>query len=589
MLFLNLTYNHLHRAMIVVCMALLLAGCPSLLHQDVSDDGSAPSSYYLEKANQTGGSAQVDYQILAARALLREGDIARSEQIVNSLPQDLTNNQLKEGFLLTGEIQVAKRNPKLAQLALSKLTVGSLSASQQARYYQIQIQSADRQDPLTKLRSFVALEQLVGGKTHQDVINASWDYLVSLPASTINGLAINSNEETLRGWLDLYAVYMINRNNLARLQGAIKQWQAQYPQNPYSVTLPARLAGIVGFEPIKVTNVALLLPLDGQAQVFSKAIEAGFRAGMNESNAYGVHLDVYDTTRQSVPLLMQQLEASGVHVIVGPLLKSEVNQAMNTQINLPVLTLNKPDSIRNIANMCYFALAPEDEAREAAAFISNNRHKLPLIIAPRNELGQRVARAFDGQWARQNGSGALVQYFDSVQDLKESMNHRTGIRLTGSPVVSGHIMPEGRVDAVYIFGNPEELNLIKAMIDMEIGNRVTSSSIYASSRSHFAGTGPDFRLEMDGIRFSDIPLLAGANGGVYQTAMRELGGDYSLVRLYAFGMDAWKLANSLAEMRQLPNYQVRGYTGTLTANNSCVINRKLSWLEYRQGSIAVVR
>ena len=62
-------------------------------------------------------------------------------------------------------------------------------------------------------------------------------------------------------------------------------------------------------------------------------------------------------------------------------------------------------------------------------------------------------------------------------------------------------------------------------------------------------------------------------------------GDYSLVRLYAMGMDAWTLAHHFSEMRQIQSFQVAGETGTLSATPDCVINRTLSWLKYQRGQL----
>ena len=109
--------------------------------------------------------------------------------------------------------------------------------------------------------------------------------------------------------------------------------------------------------------------------------------------------------------------------------------------------------------------------------------------------------------------------------------------------------------------------------------------MYASSRSAQAGAGPDFRLEMEGLQFSDIPLLSGNNPALMQQAASKFNNDYSLVRLYAMGVDAWQLASHFSEMRQLPGYQLQGNTGQLTTDENCVINRKLSWNQYRQGQI----
>ena len=142
----------------------------------------------------------------------------------------------------------------------------------------------------------------------------------------------------------------------------------------------------------------------------------------------------------------------------------------------------------------------------------------------------------------------------------------------------------GNVDSVYIVSTQDELQLIKPMIAMRTGSR-SSASLYASSRSYQAGAGPDFRLEMEGLQFSDIPLLSGRNPALMQRAAQSFNNDYSLVRLYAMGIDAWTLANSFNQVRQTPGFTIDGNTGKLSANQDCVINRTLSWSQYRQGEI----
>jgi outer membrane PBP1 activator LpoA protein len=145
----------------------------------------------------------------------------------------------------------------------------------------------------------------------------------------------------------------------------------------------------------------------------------------------------------------------------------------------------------------------------------------------------------------------------------------------------------GNVDSVYIVATQDELTLIKPMIDLAVSGR-NKPAVYASSRSYQAGAGPDYRLEMEGVQFSDIPLLAGNNPALMQQAASQFKNDYSLVRLYAMGIDAWDLANHFSQMRQIPGFQVSGTTGQLSANENCVIHRKLPWLQYRQGALVPV-
>lgn len=79
--------------------------------------------------------------------------------------------------------------------------------------------------------------------------------------------------------------------------------------------------------------------------------------------------------------------------------------------------------------------------------------------------------------------------------------------------------------------------------------------------------------------------MAGANPALMQQTAAKYANDYSLVRLYAMGIDAWTLSNHFAEMRQIPGFKVSGTTGELTASENCVVNRKLPWLIYRQGMV----
>ncbi len=225
---------------------------------------------------------------------------------------------------------------------------------------------------------------------------------------------------------------------------------------------------------------------------------------------------------------------------------------------------------------------------------------------PRGAFGDRVAKAFNQEWQKQGGQTVLRQDIGSAGELRQMVNSG-GIRMTGTPMssapapqsvtIAGLTIPAppsdvpaatgGSVDAVYIVATQSQLTLIKPMIDMATSSR-GKPAMYASSRSYQAGAGPDFRLEMEGLQFSDIPLLAGSNPQLLQQASARFRNDYSLVRLYAMGMDAWTLANHFAEMRQLPGFQVSGTTGTLSASPNCVINRKLPWLQYRQGTVVPV-
>ncbi|EJG0755104.1 penicillin-binding protein activator [Cronobacter sakazakii] len=318
-------------------------------------------------------------------------------------------------------------------------------------------------------------------------------------------------------------------------------------------------------------------------------------------------IKVYDTSSQSITQILAQAQQDGASLVVGPLLKESVDGVLKSGTPLNVLALNQPETVQNRPNVCYFALSPEDEAADAAAHIWQEGKRAPLLLVPYSALGDRVTKAFADRWAQLGGGTVLQQKFGSVNELKMNINGGTGIALTGSPVaaslpqqqpvtIGGLSIPapptdaqitagtSGNVDAVYILATPSEIALIKPMIAMRAGSH-SGATLYASSRSAQGGSGPDFRLEMEGLEFSDIPMLTGSNPALMQQALAAVNNDYSLARLYAMGVDAWSLANHFSQMRQVPGFQLSGNTGALSATQDCVINRKLTWLKYQQGQL----
>ncbi|CAK6460308.1 penicillin-binding protein activator [Klebsiella variicola] len=309
-------------------------------------------------------------------------------------------------------------------------------------------------------------------------------------------------------------------------------------------------------------------------------------------------LKIYDTTSQPISQLLAQAQQDGATLVVGPLLKENVDDVIKSNTPLNVLALNQPEKVESRANLCYFALSPEDEARDAARHIHQQGKQTPLLLVPRGALGDRVVSAFADEWLKLGGASVLQQRFGSTAELRAGVNGGGGIALIGTPVStlpsaqnsslgSADEMPVssgGSVDAAYILATPEQIAYIKPMIAMRNGSQ-NNVTLYASSRSAQGTAGPDFRLEMEGLQYSEIPMLAGSNPALMQQALSAVRNDYSLARLYAMGADAWSLANHFTQMRQTPGFELNGNTGDLTATQDCVINRKLSWLKYQQGKI----
>lgn len=662
------------RCLPVVLAALLFAGCgtqaPDQSTAHMQGEAQANSAYYLQQMQQSSDDTKTNWQLLAIRALIQEGKRQQATELYQQLPEKLNDAQRRERSLLDVELILANKNYQGAAAQLASLDTSDFSDAQKARYYQAQIDASQGRPSLELLRALIAQEPLLKPADKQKNIDATWQALSAMTPEQANALVINADENVLRGWLDLQRMWFDNRSDPAMLKAGIQDWQTRYPQNPGAKLLPTQLVNVQNFKPASADKIALLLPLNGQAAVFGRAIQQGFEAAKNSgvspvnapqtpvaaqpaaetaqqpigpdgvaspsaanvndltqdaaapaavpqpaetqtaTNAPanpGAEIKIYDTSSQPLNQVLNQVQQDGASIVVGPLLKPNVEELVRSNTPLNVLAMNEPENVQNRANICYFALSPEDEARDAADHIWQQGQRNPLLLVPRSALGDRVTRAFAEQWQHLGGAAVLQQKFGSVSELKMGINSGSGIALTGSPVASslpsqqattigGLTIPapptdaqitagtSGNVDAVYIVASQDEIALIKPMIAMRTGSH-NGATLYASSRSAQGNTGPDFRLEMEGLQFSEIPMLAGDNPGLQQQALAAVNNDYSLARLYAMGVDAWSLANHFSQMRQVQGFQLNGNTGTLTADGDCVINRKLTWLKYQQGQV----
>ena len=582
------------RCLPVVLAALIFAGCgthtPDQSTAYMQGTAQADSAFYLQQMQQSSDDTRINWQLLAIRALVKEGKTGQAVELFNQLPQELNDSQRREKTLLAAEIKLAQKDFAGAQNLLAKITPADLEQNQQARYWQAKIDASQGRPSIDLLRALIAQEPLLGAKEKQQNIDATWQALSSMTQEQANTLVINADENILQGWLDLQRIWFDNRNDPDMMKAGIADWQKRYPNNPGAKMLPTQLVNVKAFKPASTNKIALLLPLNGQAAVFGRTIQQGFEAAKNIGT-------------QPVAAQVQQ---DGASIVVGPLLKNNVEELLKSNTPLNVLALNQPENIENRVNICYFALSPEDEARDAARHIRDQGKQAPLVLIPRSSLGDRVANAFAQEWQKLGGGTVLQQKFGSTSELRAGVNGGSGIALTGSPITprattdSGMTTNNptlqttptddqftnngGRVDAVYIVATPGEIAFIKPMIAMRNGSH-SGATLYASSRSAQGTAGPDFRLEMEGLQYSEIPMLAGGNLPLMQQALSAVNNDYSLARMYAMGVDAWSLANHFSQMRQVQGFEINGNTGSLTANPDCVINRKLSWLQYQQGQV----
>ncbi len=195
------------RCLPVVLAALIFAGCgthtPDQSTAYMQGTAQADSAFYLQQMQQSSDDTRINWQLLAIRALVKEGKTGQAVELFNQLPQELNDSQRREKTLLAVEIKLAQKDFAGAQNLLAKITPADLEQNQQARYWQAKIDASQGRPSIDLLRALIAQEPLLGAKEKQQNIDATWQALSSMTQEQANTLVINADENILQGWLDL--------------------------------------------------------------------------------------------------------------------------------------------------------------------------------------------------------------------------------------------------------------------------------------------------------------------------------------------------------------------------------------------------
>lgn len=553
-------------------LALLVSACTSTnpVTESIKSEAYARSEFYVNKISQTTNKEdQQSYRLLAVRKLLDENKLEEAKNLFAEIRPELNETQKIEYNLISAQLASLQGNNPVATQQLKLVPFAQLSRPQAIRYYQTFAKIAEnKNDVIEAVRmKTLAGNYLADPKARQENNDQIWALLRGANRGMLEKTNVEAGEVGLAGWLSLINTYNQNITQPLQLQQAINEWKRQYPSHSAAIIMPSDLQNVATFQQTVNQNIALLLPLSGNGKVLGEMVKKGFDDAKGDDST---PIQLFDTDSNTADSLISQAKQQGAQAVVGPLIKERIEQAMLSPdangINL--LALNVPNNVRSAKQVCYYGLSPESEARSAANKLFSDRISQAIVAAPQGDYGQRAADAFAQRWLELTRTDADVRYYNSPLDALVAIQNAGG-------------STQGK--ALYILGTAEQVAELKQGIDnSELAGKFP---IYTSSRSNSPNNGPDFRLTMEGVKFSEIPLLANPTSEYYKRAEQLAGGDFSMMRLYAMGSDAWVLSSKFNELRQIPGYSISGLTGKLSAGKNCVIERGMTWLEYRNGEI----
>lgn len=342
-------------------------------------------------------------------------------------------------------------------------------------------------------------------------------------------------------------------------------------------TLPAEAPAA---PPAGETTPSIALVLPNQRTVFAQAAEAvrlGFFAAHEAARStLPIQVIEVDDDAAQLQAAIGGAHERGARVVVGPLLRSEVNAVFDGgYAAVPLVALNYPDRGEGAPpTMIALGLSAEAEAQYVvrvalAEFVGVRRSPSAaprfVVLAGPGPLERRIAQAYVSTL---RAGGEVPTVVDIAVDGGDGL---------------AKLLDANRHEAVFLALDARAAALLRARIPRPIP--VFGTSLLNPGAGAASPEATALAHDLDGVRFVDMPWLvrgeaATAGGPLPATPLPA-----ELARLYALGVDAYQVAQrwGAGETR----FTIEGMTGRLAVDRAAGprVERTPATALYRNGAV----
>ena len=306
--------------------------------------------------------------------------------------------------------------------------------------------------------------------------------------------------------------------------------------------------------------IVLVLPLASETfRRAAEAVRAGFLAAADAARATPIVIEHGDG---DVMTAFAKAKSAGAEVIVGPLVRDDMKALAASDAELPpTIALNQLDEGTSLPRNVYIlTITIDGEARQLARVARDEGAATVAVIASDTPRQQRFASAFNAEWILAGGDAPVMFRFDPSPDVLRLLKRELG---------------KGPFDVALLAVDASDAARAKPYIG--------SIPSYTSSEVNERQS-PDVLRDLDNVRFVEIPWLANAEGTAFATQKRPEYPNPALERLYALGIDAFRVAQAFSAGRPA-RLEFDGATGHLSLEPTRQFAREGRLMQFRGGRV----
>ncbi len=534
---------------------------------------------YLAKARNGDSEEQKELKIKAAGRLIYDRQIQDGVKVLKQL--SVNNSSLADKkHLLMAKANLMVNNPHRASFYLSRIQKKSqLSPFYQTLYRKLLIDGYEQRgrgleavQERIKLGNYLSnAEEKIANDKH------IWNDLIHMPREELQTLSIEVGDPILQGWVTLAAI-----SQQPYFMRGLNKWKIDFPHheanrllNPLPNTSFSQSA----------RNVALLLPMTGSLSRPGHAIRDGFVDAKSQQQR-PVAFRVYNVAKGSVLEQYEQAIQDGADMVIGPLSKEQVDVIASQYHPVPTLLLNYSTSTVS-SNAWEFGLSPIQEASQLADKLAAQGFHHAIVISPKGDWGNQVAKAFNQKWLRygnqitsQLSVSKKIKYNEAIRQLLRIENsasrEKSLKRLIGKRVKS-NLRRRQDFDVVVLLTHSSKARQIVPLLKYYYLGQIP---VYGISSIHAADLGVTDNRDLDGVVFPDLSYI-------YQQEKLQLRhwpeklNSYN--RLFAIGRDSFYISQNLEKILQFPAVKLNNSDDTVYLSSSRQLTYQLNWGKFIDG------
>jgi len=313
-------------------------------------------------------------------------------------------------------------------------------------------------------------------------------------------------------------------------------------------------------------DIALVLPLEAPAYALAAdAVRSGFLAAADAAGARAQCV-VIGHGEGGVTAAFATAR-SAAKVVVGPLVRDDLKVIAGANLELPwTIALNHLEDGAPLSPQIYtFALTVDSDARLLARRMRDTGAENIVVITGETPFLQRFAGAFATEWLLAGGGAPNAFRFDAsppaLASFKREISKQRG---------------KQRLDGALLALNGANAALLKPYLG--------SVASFASALTFDRPSDSEMR-DLDGLVVAELPWLVTRDAAEFAQLPRREFGSAALERLYALGLDAFRVAQAF---RAGPptRFSHDGATGEITLVEGRQFAREGRLAVFREGQLA---